>query len=260
MRLVFLLLLLINFSCSHTSWGTRDISSTSPINIVLDIDYTIVSPVENLHSDQVVKLENGESFRINNHVLEFIEEMKKHERVNIYFFSGGTRERNIELLSKIKTKSDQSFLDIALDIYSFEDLTQISEIGKFAQKYKKDLKAIGFDLTNTILIDDVPIFSPETQVSNMLWIGKAYYHFEKYTDVIAARSDTKFEQKYIPNSPKEWLRSKNIFSNITQLFKESLEKPETGKSFLETLQARKELYLFPSNKNINCLSSPLYFP
>lgn len=260
MKLIFYSILFCLLSCSHSSKLARDPSSDLTINIVLDIDYTIVSPVEDLESSEVITLDSGEKFRVNNYVKEFMEVMNGYENVNIYFFSGGKKERNLELLSKIKTHSGQSFLDLALDVYSFNDLSQVSESGKFAQKYKKDLKAIGLNLNNTILIDDVPIFSPESQKNNMLWTGEAYYHFEKYSDVISARNNPKFEKKYIPKSPNEWLRSKNIFQNITQLFKDHLNATNDDRNFLEAVQANKNLYLYLSKQNINCLSLPLDFP
>lgn len=123
-------------------------------HIVFDLDGTLVESLGHGVPGDVV-LASGEAYRVFKHAHALIE--RAWERgLQIHFFSGGVRARNVELLSKLKLANGQSYHGLAASISSFEDLVDLGEEfngGYFTDRYRKDLRRIA-PLDELVMLED----------------------------------------------------------------------------------------------------------
>lgn len=142
-------------------------SANDKINIVLDIDYVLATPLEELGLDrffiqwqkkQRLILNAGMDHILHPGVLEFIRYLYQMPNVRICFFSAGLKERNKDFVEKllIKALGDERYQEIkdqvSKNIFSRDDCTMLSSVS-----YKKNLNVIlqpEDKLDSTILIDD----------------------------------------------------------------------------------------------------------
>lgn len=219
----------------------REISSESFIDIVFDLDWTLVS--ENINTSQKLFIDNrvtvkGIEYRINDWALEMITELSTRQNVRISFYSGGKIERNKELLSKLKLmdNTNRSFLDIAYKVKSFSDLYKVPEsqiLGDmFADKFKKNLLEINEDLSNLIIIDDNYKFAiDEIQKKNMFWLGPSYIHYESYKHTPTELIDDSIK-KFVPKSASEWFVGRNKLLFIWGILDKALDNSK-NKNFVD---------------------------
>ena len=199
------------------------LSSTIDFNLIYDLDYTLVQEVDK-NTPKSFKLNfDGKYYKVNNWALEGIEVFKAHG-VSIHFFSGGQKERNIELLEKIKLSNGLSLKEIANNIWSKSDLDPASTTGRFGERYKKNLLKLNLNLSKSLLIDDYFNFVPKNQIDNLLWIGKTYYYFDTYAEAQHALRLGKFKAEYIPQSYDEWFIAKNKFKFVNELILDAVIK------------------------------------
>jgi hypothetical protein len=203
-------------------------------HIVFDLDWTLVSPLkegEAPNATQVLDV-RGERYRLHDGVVDLLAKLKDHPNIEISFFSGGPRERNIALLSEIKLPgaNGESALDIAYKVLSFDDLTDLSAqvpVGaRFSERYKKDLRKVSTDLKNIVMIEDNHWFAlGEEQAANVKWLGKTFLHFETTFDLQIGLKELA-GSAYLPSDYAAWGFHRNKMLVLTALFNEALEHAE----------------------------------
>jgi len=127
-------------------------------HVVFDLDGTLVESIGHGVSGDVV-LESGEAYHVFPHARELVERAWQ-EGLQVHFFSGGPKVRNLDLLSKLKLSDGRSFDQIASTIHSYEDLTDLGEdiVGeRFTDRFRKDLTKVG-NINELIIFEDVPTF------------------------------------------------------------------------------------------------------
>jgi hypothetical protein len=158
-------------------------SGIDVLDVVFDIDWTIVYPLESTNNiDQTrLILAEGKPYRITDWTEEVIEQLVHKKDIRISFYSGGDAKRNNVILQQIKLKNGKSLFDIAYKILHKEDLSAIAQDSSlpFSKRYKKDLRLIDPDLSKIVLIDDVQNFTLPHQYRHQLWLNKTYNFYEE---------------------------------------------------------------------------------
>jgi hypothetical protein len=150
------------------AWGTK----AEPIDFILDLDWTLFysirdpeDPARVPRHERVVFQKNGhtEYYRISDHAVELIEALLRIPGARVSFFSGGERARNETILRAIHLSDGRTALGIASHVFSFENLTQVSNDPRlrFPDRYKKQMRGLIPDLDpkRALLIDDHPEFA-----------------------------------------------------------------------------------------------------
>jgi len=259
----FILSILFLFSCGTITRFPQSESTHSDLHVVFDIDWTIVSNYES----EVGKLSKagegallyveGKPYIVRDHTVTLIENLLA-KNINISFFSGGTKSRNEELLSKILLSDGRSLKDIAYKVKSFEDLTKVPnvlETARFQERFKKDLTKIADDLSKVIIIDDAfNFYVNEEQKKNRLFLGPTYKYFEEYESI------GKLSGEYIPKSYDEWLFDRDKFKIIQNLIEEALVLQKLKHlSFVDAVFIMREKYHLESG-NYNLYTHKLKLP
>lgn len=205
-------------------------------DVVFDVDWTLASEVEPLHSDPAHTIVvEGKSFRIADGAEEIMTRLAHDGRVRISFFSGGDANRNLTLLKEIRLTdgSGRSFYDIAYKVLSKDDMTVVSADPalKFTDRFKKDLQKISPDLNDIVLVDDVRHFTAPGQEKNVLWLKKTYSHFETYEDAVSARKRGQ-DLQYIPKTRERWFYERKKLYGVFEIILGALnESEESGRAF-----------------------------
>lgn len=208
----------------------RNIASNKIHHIVFDIDWTLVSPVEDPERASNVIQVFGEKYRLHDYARELLLKLHKSGKYHISFFSGGESSRNLELLQKIKIDENLSAADIAYKILSKEDLTEVEGVGdhaRFSERYKKDISKIDKNISNIIMIDDNQFFAlNKEQSKRFLYLGETFKYFETFE--YAETSKNKFkgppdEIKYFPKSYREWELNKKRLGLISEFLEKNFE-------------------------------------
>lgn len=174
-----------------------------PVHLIFDLDWTLfysINADDSAQMDNKVIKVDGKYYRLTDHAEEMFRYLNKnYPEVKISFFSGGEKERNLQLIRSIRISSDKTALDIAEHIYHFEDLTTVSEDEslKFARRYKKLAENLipRFRSEDVILIDDKPEFaSPKLKAVSSLGTTT----FTKEFDAKRSR------EKFFPKDRKFW--------------------------------------------------------
>jgi hypothetical protein len=163
-------------------------SALSQVDVVIDIDWTLVSQVDSYDSNNSrVYKSLGDYYRLTDGASEIIEDLIENESVRISFYSGGSEARNLDLLDQIKLSNGKSLLESSYKVLSRKHLLEVSRGPdlKFAERYKKDLTLINNDLKSIILIDDIKNFTPPNQRKNVLWVGKTFVFQDTFSQVNA---------------------------------------------------------------------------
>lgn len=190
------------------------------LHIVFDLDFTIISKVYEKQNHNTFLASDKNYYNPNKWALEGIE-IAYNEGHKISFFSGGDKKRNESVLKKLRLTDGRTLYEIATNIHSKSDLVVKSKMGKFSERYKKDLGRLGYDLKNTILIDDILNFVPVSQKDNILWLGRSYEYFNDYNAVLNKGSSSVYQLKYVPQSYEKWFISHNKLRYIFELLLDS---------------------------------------
>jgi len=229
-KFIFILCLLWFASCSGPSKYRRP--ANQDLHIVFDLDWTLVSPIENASTGKNIIRVGDESYRLHNGAIELLEKLFKTPGLKISFFSGGPRERNIELLSKIELYQGRGNAhEMAFKILSKEDLTRLEDVpetARFSEKFKKDLTKISSNLENVVMIEDNPYFALNPEHSkSFLYLGDTYKYFESFEESQIAlkklTNPTEIELSYYPKNWAEW----KINYDRLQLVQNSIEDAMT---------------------------------
>ncbi len=219
MRVFILLGLLV-----HYSWSCFG----QTIDVVFDLDWTLVYPLENSHSANTAKViwAQGKPYRITEWTSEVLGELSKKRDLRISFFSGGDKIRNIELLKQIILPNQKSAFDIAYKTLHEEDLIEINsdESLAFTSRFKKSLTKINPDLDRIILVDDSIGFTPPEQRRNQLWLGETYDFYEDSNDIPAIK------REHDPPTIQHWKNERNkllsVYNEVEKVYlKRHSKKP-----------------------------------
>lgn len=244
MKWIYLLIFLLISSCSQFQRIPASSELNKDLYVVFDIDWTIVSEIKYVaptfkDSKRVIEV-GGIHYFINEGLEEFIEGILSKSDVKLSFYSGGSLERNMDLLSKIKLKDGTSLKDHADKILSKEDLVSIDGVSakaSFSERYKKDLSKVTKNLDRLIMFDDTPGFTfGYEQNQSVFFIGKSYEYFESFEQA------RKFEGEYIPKSYEDWLLNRKKLVILNRAFLEAYEESKIKKiSFSEAMKKQEEL-------------------
>lgn len=232
------LILILLFSLKL--YSTKAAEST--FHLVLDIDYTFFHLVDQRVSERTIMASDKRFYEPIAWGIEGIENVLARG-MKISFFSGGEEARNISLLKQVKLSDGRSLYEVSQAVYSKKHLKKVASKGRFSERYKKDLLALGFNMDKTLLIDDLANFAPENQKSNLLWIGRTYYHFNDFLEAQKALSIRKKELKFIPKSHDEWFIAKNKMKYVFELILDAKENSKNSKDILKFIQKNKNNYI-----------------
>ncbi len=163
------------------------LNSFSQIDLVFDIDYTIVSEIKFGSQSNMIPI--NEEGKVVNYILtpwalEVLDSLYEMDEVRISFFSGGSRDRNEKLLKEIiLPTSNRSLWEVSHKVLSREDLTPITKStasSKWSDRYTKDLHKINEDLSWLIVIDDNLNFYQGNQLENVFWLEEGYLPFPSF--------------------------------------------------------------------------------
>ncbi len=238
-RLLIIIFSFLLFACSSHVY--RMPATALKKHIVFDLDGTLLYNVsKELKTNKDVFFVNGEYYKLADHSRELIEHLLSRGDVNISFFSGGTKERNDNILKQIKLENGQSFFDIAykhLDKENLEvniDFDSRTMPDKFAFRYNKNLLAITDDLENIILIDDGRHWLPKGQEENLFYIFDSQWYYPNYN---AAKNALKLDpnKKYMPQTFLDYQLEQSKIFWISSVLEDSLNR-EDG-SFVENINS-----------------------
>jgi hypothetical protein len=206
------------------------LNAFAQIDIVFDIDWTLVSNVDSYDSANSRVYESlGDHYRLSDGAQEIIEDLLDEKNIRISFYSGGSEARNLDLLNKIKLSNGDSLLDISYKVLSKKHLLEVSTDAnlKFTQRLKKDLTLINRDLNNVVLIDDIQSFTPLSQRKNVIWTGKTF-HFQDAFNHVDTDNFAKTELAWIKDRYK-------LYSSHSKI-KDALEMVKNKKiSFVDAI-------------------------
>ncbi|MBC7538905.1 MAG: hypothetical protein H7281_08790 [Bacteriovorax sp.] len=216
-------------------------------HVVFDIDWTITSEVNpEFIGTRIIEVE-GKKYFVHDAIEQFVEELLQKKGMTISFFSGGSSSRNHSLLRQIKLSDGRSLEDIAYKILNREDLTIVESAlpsNKFSLRFKKDLKKITTDLSNLVMIEDTLHFVlNQNQEEHVLFIGKTFQHFEKFSD---AKHST---GEYIPRSEGEWSLARKKLLVLNSAFNAAYtETEQSGMSWSEAIKIQEAQLDFSSGE------------
>jgi hypothetical protein len=233
--------------------------------LILDIDWTLVSPLSEEQAfdfigDQRLLKVGGEFYLLKEGARELLEMAFSHPDIEVSFFSGGTKKRNINLLREIILEDGLTALQKSYKVLSKKDLTLISkdEALRFSEKFKKDLSKVHHDLKKVLLIEDLAHFALGDGVNQTLWLGQTFYPPLPYMGW--HESNKKWQQlgvenRYLaPTKEIDWWARRKLF--ILQAILERSRSPR------EIIEMAKELDFSelapPANVHYWLDQAPLY--
>jgi hypothetical protein len=236
---IYLFIILIFCGCATSS---RKIASEEAIyDIVFDIDWTIVYQVREKYIGSAGVMKIGEEYYHESFdLISLMDDLFARPNVRVSFFSGGSSERNMELLAKIKLSNGKSLQEMAYKILSLNDLEIRPGVNpndssvKFSKKYQKNLLRVNSDLKNVMMIDDIENFLPTEQSDHMFFLQKTYEFFPSFSAAETARLTNELRADYIPSSYQEYIGEKHKLAWVKDVLDRSFEKIEVSKESLSS--------------------------
>lgn len=193
-------------------------------HVVFDLDWTLFSEFDPkiIHPDpERVFIVEGKSYYLSPHAKELVRFL--HESgIQISFFSGGHKERNLGLLRQVEIEGLGTFEDIAFQTLHREHLTILStdESLPFTERYKKDLKKVHKNLDEIIILDDDFRFVVNSdQKKNMFWLGPTYQVLERYDQLPLYANTT---TTYLPATEEAFDLAKNKLLVVKEALREAM--------------------------------------
>lgn len=223
--------LLFSSSCGHFTTDQKSArypsGNESPLHLVFDIDWTLVTPLKQgshtafTHSENLFEV-NGHYYLLKDGMRELIE-LAKEKGISVSFFSGGKKSRNVALLKKIKLSNGEDLYSLAHKVLSFEDLTEVNPDPRlrFSERFKKDMSKVHSDIEKVILLEDIPHFGKGQGLRQTAWLGETTFpRLQGKTLEESQNYWKKFdvENKFLPQSLRQdWWEKRKVFLLIKEL-------------------------------------------
>lgn len=237
----FLFLLLIISSCAAPLRAPSSEESL-PIDIIFDLDWTLVKQVDALGEDPSKFIQvHDEFYRIGDGTRELLEFLFSKKNIRVSFFSGGKYDRNSSLLKKVHTRFGSAF-DNAYKVLSYTDLTEVStdKTLPFSERFKKDISLVNMDLSRVLLVDDDKRFLlNKVQTRNFLWLGETYKHYETFPSVPIN------DDVYVPKTKSKWEYDRRKLYMVKDLLEEVLGSED---NFLDSVENISSKWNFEKNQ------------
>ena len=243
--LIFLTGLLFLSSAIAQQTIHQNSQNLQPVDLVFDLDWTLINPTSPLMAKADPKdilVIEGQFYRISNQAVLLLRKLHQFSFVRVSFFSGGKESRNKEAIQLLYQKVNQNGEHFhPYLILSKQDLNVVNLDPqlKFADRYKKELSRF-FDVSQTVLIDDIKEFASKGQEKNLIWLGVTYNDLPAYS--LRYLNDSR-EKNYHAPDQKEWARDRNKLQPVQKLITESLAeyKQSQDLSFLQIIERKNSI-------------------
>lgn len=243
----FLVILIFTVSSCQFISQRGPSSSNSKIDIVFDLDYTLISLVdESYRGKKNVIAVGDELYRVHDWARELVTSLHQNPRYRVSFFSGGPEARNLSVLNQIKLLdgSKKSFAQVAHKLLHRDDLLNIDPPASIvnpspADRWKKDLRKINKNLDQVIIFEDDArhALNPRQRRSN-LWMGMSYLHFDTKKQLLNAQENMEL-QKFVPPSINEWQLQRNKLALSFGILEEAVDELDSKGGRLPVIVQKK---------------------
>lgn len=205
------------------------VTARADYDIVIDIDWTILSPipiVDRVGRIDLIYFEN-EAYAPAPFVLKALEQLLSHSDVRVHVFSGGASERNLAVLRALKYSDGQTLLEKIENrgghVWSQADLTVIGTTGGSTDRYRKRIENL---LPNAvaerlILIDD------QTKYGDQML--RAIPCYGVFNDRITFDA-SKIGEAYEPVSEEVWRGERGRWIVLTALLEAAMRADRSATS------------------------------
>jgi hypothetical protein len=243
------LLLIFFFFISSCSTTVVRLPASDPkvIDVVFDLDWTLISKVGEEYSGRTGVIQIGEElYRVHDWARELVTALFLDSKYRVSFFSGGPSVRNLKVLETIKILdgSGRSFLDISHRTLHREDLLLVEPPAEIdnpapADRWKKDLRKINEDLKKIVMFEDDSrhALNPN-QRKNILWMGMSYYHIDSQKELQVIQRRLRGDS-FVPTTLDEWQLQRNKLAISFGVLEQAIEDQQnSGKALNELMQER----------------------
>lgn len=198
-------------------------------DVVIDVDWTILSPIpvaDRGGRNDLIFFEN-EAYAPAPFVMQALEQLFSHSDVRVHVFSGGTRERNLAVLSALKFSDGQTLLERIEarggHVWSQPDLTVIGATGGNTDRNRKRVETLLPDAVaeRLILIDDQTKFADQKM--------KAIPSYGVFNDRVAFDA-SKIGEAYEPVNEAVWRGERSRWVVLTALLESAMRTDRSGVS------------------------------
>jgi hypothetical protein len=182
---------------------------------VFDLDWTLLNSTTEVMAKAdhhgVIEFE-GQLYRIPEGAIESLARLHL-EGIQVSLYSGGEPARNNFASQILKNKVNQYLQTQSLpQAFSFEKVLSLPDLlvvsndpeARFVEKYKKELSRF-FDISRTLIVDDMKDFVVKGQEKNMVWLGATYNDRPRFELDNLENPENK---KYSAPNFNEWRRDK----------------------------------------------------
>ncbi|MFT6070306.1 MAG: hypothetical protein ACJAT2_002803 [Bacteriovoracaceae bacterium] len=243
----FLLLFFILITSCSSSGLRSPAGKTDVIDIVFDLDWTLISKVDPSLKGRKGIIEIGEElYRVHDWARELVTALVLDPKYRVSFFSGGPSQRNIKVLEAITIVdgSERSFLEVSHKALHREDLLLVDPPADLdnpapADRWKKDLTKINEDLKKIVMFEDDyrHALNPK-QRQNILWMGMSFYHIDSKKELREAQRSLS-DDSFVPPSIQKWQLQRNKLAISFGVLEQAMEdKKNSSLSLSELVQKR----------------------
>lgn len=209
---------------------------SAPLHVVFDLDWTLLNTTTEAMAqadpEGVIEIE-GKLYRLPEGTVESLVRLHR-AGLQISIFSGGELSRNNQAATFLKNKVNEYLRSHDLPAYfGFQKVLSLPDLyvnsvdpkDRFAERYKKELSRF-FDITHTLLVDDIKEFIVKGQERNMVWLGPTYNDRPRYE---LDKLEDPANKKYSAPTYEEWLRDRKKIVLATDNILKAVELKKKNK-------------------------------
>lgn len=188
---------------------------SAPIHVVFDLDWTLLNSTTEVMAQAdphgVIEFQ-GKLYRLPHGTIESL--IRLHRAgADISLFSGGEVERNNFAAQYIAAQVNDGLIQLGVrSVFKFAKVLSLPDLlvtsaqpeARFAEKFKKELSRF-FDVSKTLLVDDIKEFIVSGQEKNMVWLGPTYNDRPRFELV---NLEDVAQKKYSAPDYSEWSRDR----------------------------------------------------